>query len=155
MELKSLEDWVLEKQFKSVPNVVDVSSFGGITREYQVRVDPDKLVSYGLTLPRWNSNSPTTMSMREAVSSRPGRNRSMFAKWDFSPACRTSSRPPLKTKNGTAIHIKDIGTVTQGPKIRLGKIGKAIRRDDGTIIDDDDVVEGIVLFVKAPNQMPP
>ena len=36
MELKSLEDWVLEKQFKSVPNVVDVSSFGGITKEYQV-----------------------------------------------------------------------------------------------------------------------
>src|ERR1700688_4698514 len=41
MELKSLEDWVLEKQFKSVPNIVDVSSFGGITREYQVKVDPN------------------------------------------------------------------------------------------------------------------
>src|SRR5580693_7089855 len=50
MELKSLEDWTLEKQFKSVPNVVDVVSFGGTTREYQVRIDPDKLVSYGLTL---------------------------------------------------------------------------------------------------------
>ena len=50
MELKSLEDWVLEKQFKSVPNVVDVASFGGTTREYQVRVDPNKLVSYGLTI---------------------------------------------------------------------------------------------------------
>src|SRR6201999_729476 len=52
MELKSLEDWILEKQFKSIPNanVVDVSSFGGITREYQVRLDPEKLVSYGLSL---------------------------------------------------------------------------------------------------------
>ena len=50
MELKSLEDWVLEKQFKSVPNVVDVVSFGGTTREYQVRVDPDKLVAYGLNI---------------------------------------------------------------------------------------------------------
>jgi len=39
MELKTLEDWVLEKQFKSVPNVVDVVSFGGLTREYQVRVE--------------------------------------------------------------------------------------------------------------------
>src|SRR6202166_2188859 len=48
MELKSLEDWVLEKQFKSVPNVVDVSSFGGVTREYQVRIDPNKLISYGI-----------------------------------------------------------------------------------------------------------
>ena len=50
MDLKSLEDWVLEKQFKSVPNVVDVSSLGGVTREYQVRVDPDKLISYGLSI---------------------------------------------------------------------------------------------------------
>ncbi len=50
MELKSLEDWTLEKQFKSVPNVVDVVSFGGTTREYQVRVDPNKLIGYGLTI---------------------------------------------------------------------------------------------------------
>src|SRR5713226_4105922 len=48
MELKSLEDWFLEKQFKSVPNVVDVVSFGGTTREYQVRIDPDRLIAYGL-----------------------------------------------------------------------------------------------------------
>jgi len=50
MELKSLEDWKLEKEFKSVPGVVDVSSFGGITREYQVRLDPDKLIAYGLSI---------------------------------------------------------------------------------------------------------
>src|ERR1700683_2509346 len=50
MELKSIEDWVIEKNFKAVPDVVDVASFGGPTREYQVRVDPDKLVSYGLSL---------------------------------------------------------------------------------------------------------
>ena len=50
MELKSLEDWVVEKNFKSVPNVVDVASFGGPTREYQVRVDPNKLIAYGLSL---------------------------------------------------------------------------------------------------------
>src|SRR5947209_93961 len=50
MDLKSIEDWTLEKQFKSVPNVVDVVSFGGITREYQVSIDPNKLVSYGLNI---------------------------------------------------------------------------------------------------------
>src|SRR5882724_10088766 len=50
MELKSLEDWVLEKQFKSVPNVVNVVSFGGITREYQVRIDPSRLIAYALTI---------------------------------------------------------------------------------------------------------
>src|SRR5580693_8492177 len=50
MELKSLEDWVVEKNLKSVPDVVDISSFGGPTREYQVRVDPNKLIAYGLSL---------------------------------------------------------------------------------------------------------
>src|SRR3984957_17178563 len=50
MELKALEDWTIEKQFKSVPNVVDVASFGGPTREYQVRIDPNKLISYGLSI---------------------------------------------------------------------------------------------------------
>ncbi len=49
-QLKSLEDWTLEKQFRSVPGVVDVSSFGGITREYQVILDPEKLIQYGLTV---------------------------------------------------------------------------------------------------------
>src|SRR5258708_18706166 len=50
MELRSLEDFVLLKQFKSVPNVVDVSDFGGMVREYQDRVDPNKLVAYGLCI---------------------------------------------------------------------------------------------------------
>src|SRR6202158_3933895 len=50
MELKSLQDWVIAKYMKSVPDVVDDSSFGGITREYQVKVNPDKLIAYGLNL---------------------------------------------------------------------------------------------------------
>src|SRR3984957_10361543 len=50
MDLKSIEDWFVEKQLKSVPNVVDVSSLGGITKEYQVRLDPNKLIAYGLSI---------------------------------------------------------------------------------------------------------
>src|SRR5438309_10789807 len=50
MELKSLQDWVIVKQLKSVPDVIDVSSFGGITREYQTQVDPNKLIAYGLSI---------------------------------------------------------------------------------------------------------
>ena len=50
MALKSIEDWTLEKEFKSVPGVVDVASFGGPTREYQVILDPEKLVAYGLNI---------------------------------------------------------------------------------------------------------
>ena len=70
MELKSLEDWVVEKQFKSVPNVVDVSSFGGPTREYQVRVDPNKLVAYGLSIGQVEQQLRTITSMPAAASSK-------------------------------------------------------------------------------------
>ena len=50
MELKSIEDWIVEKHFKAVPNVVDVATSAAPTRQYQVRVDPNKLIAYGLSL---------------------------------------------------------------------------------------------------------
>src|SRR6185437_2461508 len=55
----------------------------------------------------------------------------------------------VKTQNGTPVRIRDIGTVSQGPKIRLGRIGKAIHREDGVVVDNNDVVEGIVLLRKG------
>ena len=55
----------------------------------------------------------------------------------------------ILTKNGTPIHVKDIAVVAQGPKIRLGQFARAIRREDGKIIDNDDVVSGIVLLRKG------
>jgi len=54
----------------------------------------------------------------------------------------------IKTQNGTALRVSDIATVTQGPKIRLGRNGRAVRRENGRILDIDDVVEGIVLLRK-------
>jgi cobalt-zinc-cadmium resistance protein CzcA len=60
----------------------------------------------------------------------------------------------LKTQTGTALRIKDIGVVAQGPKIRLGQIGKAIHRKDGVVVDDDDVVEGIVFMRKGADTAP-
>ena len=80
MELKSLEDWVVEKNFKAVPNVVDVASFGGPTREYQVRVDPTKLIAYGLSLARWSSSSPITTPTPAAALSKPAFSRSTSLK---------------------------------------------------------------------------
>jgi len=70
MDMRSIEDWVLLKEFKSVPNVVDVSDFGGTAREYQVRVDPNKLISYGLGIVRLSSNWLITTSTRAAASSK-------------------------------------------------------------------------------------
>ena len=149
MELKSLEDWVLEKQFKSVPNVVDVVSFGGTTREYQVRVDPNKLVSYGLTIGQVeqqlaNNNVNAGGSFIEA-----GLQQINVRAVGLVTTVRDIEQTVLKTQNGTPLHVSDIATVTQGAKIRLGQIGKTIHRADGHLLDTTDVVLGIVLLRKG------
>ena len=60
----------------------------------------------------------------------------------------------VKTVNGAAVRVKDIATVVQGPKIRLGQIGRAIHRSDGAIVDNPDTVEGIVLLQKGDDSDP-
>jgi cobalt-zinc-cadmium resistance protein CzcA len=151
MELKSIEDWTLEKQFKSVPNVVDVSSFGGPTREYQVRLDPAKLVAYGLNISQVeqqlaNNNVNAGGSFLEA-----GLQQINVRAVGLFTDVEDIGQTVVRAQNGTPIHIRDIAVVTQAPKIRLGQIGKAIHREDGAIVDDDDVVEGIVLLRKGAN----
>jgi cobalt-zinc-cadmium resistance protein CzcA len=149
MELKSLEDWVLEKQFKSVPNVVDVASFGGITKEYQVAIDPNKLVEYGLNIgdiEQQLSNNNVNAGGSFIEQGLQEVNVRSVGLFETAPDI---AKTVIKTQNGTAIRIKDIGSVAQGPKIRLGRIGFALHRLDGKIVDNDDVIEGIVLLRKG------
>ncbi len=149
MELKSLQDWVISKYIKAAPDVVDDSSFGGLTREYQVRVDPDKLVAYGLSLAQveqqlTNSNANGGGSFIEQ-----GAQQVNVRAVGLIRNVSDIEKTVLKTKRGAAIKVKDIAVVTQGAKIRLGQIGKAIHRADGVVVDDDDVVEGIVFMRKG------
>ena len=149
MELKSIEDWVIEKNFKAVPNVVDVASFGGPTREYQVRVDPDKLISYGISLGQveqqlTNNNANAGGSFIES-----GLQQVNIREVGLVKNVQDIENTVLVTKTGTPLRVKDIAVVAQGPKIRLGQFGRAIHREDGRIIDNDDVVSGIVLLRKG------
>jgi cobalt-zinc-cadmium resistance protein CzcA len=149
MELKSLEDWVVEKNFKAVDNVVDVASFGGPTREYQVRVDPNKLIAYGLSIGQVeqqlsNNNANAGGSFIEA-----GLQQINVRAVGLVDRSQDIAQTVIMTKSGTPLHVRDIATVAQGPKIRLGQYARAIRKEDGKIIDNDDVVAGIVLLRKG------
>ncbi len=151
MELKSIEDWVIEKNFKSVPNVVDVASFGGPTREYQVRIDPNKLIAYGLSLAQveqqlTNNNANAGGSFIEA-----GLQQINVREVGLVKNVRDIENTVIMTKSGTPLRVKDIAVVSQGPKIRLGQFARAIHREDGKIIDNGDVVSGIVLLRKGAN----
>src|SRR6202522_2420005 len=149
MELKSLEDWVVEKSFKSVPNVVDVASFGGPTREYQVRIDPEKLISYGLSIGQVEQQLTNNSANAGGSFIEAGLQQVDVREVGMANNVRDIADTVIKTQNGTPLHISDIATVAQGPKIRLGQFGRAIRREDGKIIDNDDVVSGIVLLRKG------
>jgi cobalt-zinc-cadmium resistance protein CzcA len=151
MELKSLEDWVIEKNFKAVPDIVDVASFGGPTREYQVRVDPDKLISYGISLAQVeqqlsNNNINAGGSFIES-----GLQQVNIREVGLVRNVHDIENTVITTKNGAPVRIKDIAVVAQGPKIRLGQFARAIHREDGKITDNDDVVSGIVLLRKGAN----
>ena len=154
LELRSIEDWTLLKEFKSVPNVVDVSDFGGTVREYQVRVDPNKLVSYGLGIGQVeqqlsNNNINAGGSFVEiGLQQMNVRTLGLFGN------VHDIEDTVLKTQSGTALRVKDIAEVTQGPKIRLGHMARANHMEDGRIVDEADVIQGIVLLRKGAEEEP-
>jgi len=148
-ELKSLQDWVIVKQLKSVPDVVDVNTFGGTTKEYQVAVDPDKLIAYGLSIAQVeqalaNNNLNGGGSFIEE-----GQQQINVRTVGLFTNVGEIGQTLIKTQNGAPIRIRDIAMVREGAKIRLGQIGKAIHSKDGVVVDDRDVVEGIVLLRKG------
>jgi cobalt-zinc-cadmium resistance protein CzcA len=154
MEKKSLEDWTLEKSFKSVTGVVDVSSFGGPTKEYQIKLDPEKLVAYGLSISQVEQQIANNNTNGGGSFIEEGTQQINVQSLGLYLSVQDIENTVVKTANGTAIKIRDIGTVAQGPKIRLGQIGRATHRPDGTIVDNPDTVEGIVLLQKGDDSDP-
>ncbi|HVW85330.1 MAG TPA: CusA/CzcA family heavy metal efflux RND transporter, partial [Bryobacteraceae bacterium] len=149
MDLKTIQDWVLQKQFKSVPNVVDVSSFGGPTKEYQVRLDPEMLIKYGLSISQVENQLANNNTNAGGSFIEEGLQQVNVREIGLVDRVSDIAKIVMKSQNGTPIRISDIAQVQEGPKIRLGRIGKAIHRVDGRIVDDHDVVEGIVLMRKG------
>jgi heavy metal efflux system protein len=148
MELKSLEDWTVEKNLKAVPDVVDVASFGGPTREYQVRLDPNKVVAFGLSLSQIeqqisNNNANAGGSFIES-----GLQQINLREVGLFRNVQDIQRTVLLAKNGAPLRLGELGVIAQGPKIRLGQFARATHVD-GKIIDNDDVVSGIVLLRKG------
>ena len=149
MELKSIEDWVVEKNLKSVPDIVDVASFGGPTREYQVRVDPNKLVAYGLSLTQIEQQLTSNNANAGGSFIQEGLQQINVREVGLVDRVHDIERTVIFTKGGTPLRVKDVAVVSQGPRIRLGQFARGIHRENGKIVDNDDVVSGIVLLRKG------
>jgi len=154
MELRSLEDWVLLKQFKSVENVVDVSDFGGTVREYQVKIDPNKLVSYGLSIGQVEQQIASNNINAGGSFVEAGMQQMNVRALGLFGAVSDIEQTVLKTQTGTALRVRDIAEVSQGPKIRLGHMARANHMEDGRIVDEPDVIQGAVLLRKGAEEEP-
>jgi cobalt-zinc-cadmium resistance protein CzcA len=154
MELKSLQDWVITKHMKSVPNVVDVSTFGGTTREYQVRIDPNKLVSYGLSIGQLEQQLASNNVNAGGGFVELGQQQMNVRTIGLYRSAADIGDTVLQTKSGTPLRVRDVAEVSQGPRVRLGHIGKAIHRRDGHILDDEDAIYAQVLMRKGADPGP-
>jgi cobalt-zinc-cadmium resistance protein CzcA len=144
-DLKTLQDWVLERRFKAVPGVIDVNGWGGKTKTYEVTIDLERLKSYSLTVPQvvqvlGNSNinvggQTVNFGSQSAVVRGVGQVRSMQQLRDTM----------LTSNNGAPVLLSDVAQVSVGNQPRLGIAGQD---------DDDDIVQGIILMRRGEQSLP-
>jgi cobalt-zinc-cadmium resistance protein CzcA len=145
LDLKTLQDWVLQRRFRAVPGVIDVTGWGGKTKTYELQVDFNKLVANGLTLPQLlqavsNSNinvggNTVDIGNQSAVVRGVGLIRSID----------DLANTMVSQSGGNPVLVRDIATVTVGEKPRLGIAG---------LDQDDDIVQGIVLMRRGEQSSP-
>src|ERR1700758_2652014 len=145
LDLKTLQDWVLQRRFRTVPGVIDVTGWGGKTKTYELQVDFNKLVANGLTLSQLlqavsNANvnvggNTVNIGPQSAVVRGVGLIRSIDA----------LASTMIASPNGTPVLVKDVATVTVGEQPRLGIAGEN---------QDDDIVQGIVVMRRGEQSSP-
>jgi cobalt-zinc-cadmium resistance protein CzcA len=142
MDMKTIEDWTLERQFKAVQGVADVVSFGGPSKEYVVDIDPQKLAYYGITLNQVvaslaNNNANAGGSLVEQ-----GNQGFVLRGVGLLENVDDIDHVIVANLNGSPVTLEQVGTVKIGSAVRLGKVGWK---------NKDDVVEGIVLMRRGEN----
>jgi Cu(I)/Ag(I) efflux system membrane protein CusA/SilA len=119
-DLRSIQDWHLRYQLATVPGVAEVASIGGFVRQYQVRLDPNKLFAYGIPL------STVIDRVKSSTNEVGGRvlelsgTRYMIRGLGYLKSLDDLANVPVMAKNGTPVLIKDLGTVSFGPDLREG-----------------------------------
>jgi cobalt-zinc-cadmium resistance protein CzcA len=149
VELKAIEDWVVERQFRTVPGVVDVNGFGGPTKQYQVLIDPAKLRSYGVTLNQVFTALASGNQNAGGSYIEHGPELYVVRGLGFVQSLDDIRSIAVDTRNGTPVRISDLGAVQIGEQLRLGRVGQF--RSGGA--DEEDAVEGIVILRRGENAL--
>ncbi|MFO0730443.1 MAG: efflux RND transporter permease subunit [Nitrospiraceae bacterium] len=139
-DLKTIQDWQLRREFRRIPGVIDVTAFGGTTREYHVDIDPGKLISYGVSLAQvMEALSNSNANVGGNYLTVGGQNYNIRG-LGLINNLQDIENVMVVEKEGTPIFVKTLGSVTVGHRVRLGKVG---------IDDKDDVVEGVILLQRG------
>jgi heavy metal efflux system protein len=136
-QLKTFEDWVVERAYKSVPGVADDSGFGGTVMQYQVLLDPAKLFGYHLPLSQVMSSLAANNANTGGGFFSQGSQFVYVRGLGLVTTTDDIGRIVVASNNGTPVHIRDIGQVTIGNAPRLGEFG---------FQTNDDAVEGVIMM---------
>jgi len=144
-DLKTLQDWVLERRFKALPGVIDVSGWGGKTKTFDVNIDKNRLVAYGLTLPQVLGalNNSNLNVGGQTVNF--GAQAAIVRGVGLIHSVDQISNTMLTSANGTPVLLRDVATVEVGHLPRLGIAGQD---------NDNDIVQGIVLMHRGEKSSP-
>lgn len=145
MDLREAQDWILERQFKQVPGVADVVSFGGQVKEFHIDLDPNKLTAFNISISQVmsaiaSSNSNVGANYLElGVQSYNVRGIGMFKD------VNDISNVAITANNGTPIYLNQLGSISVGNKTPMGRVGKD---------EESDIVQGVVLMRKGEQSLP-
>lgn len=139
-DVKTIQDWQVRREFRRIPGVIDVTAFGGTTKEYHVDIDPGRLISYGVNLSQ-------VMSSLTNSNANVGGNYLTIGAQNYNirglgliNGIADIENVMVAEKDGTPIFVKTLGKVAVGPRVRLGKVG---------IDEREDVVEGVILLQRG------
>jgi cobalt-zinc-cadmium resistance protein CzcA len=144
-DLKTIQDWILERRFKAVPGVMDVSGWAGMTKTYEITVDLDKLRAYGLILPQMLQTLNNSNINVGGQTINFGPQAAVVRGVGLIHTLDDLRNTMLTSNNGSPVYVKDVATVIIGHKPRLGIVGQD---------DEEDVVQGIVLMRRGEQSMP-
>ncbi|PAW94726.1 CusA/CzcA family heavy metal efflux RND transporter [Mucilaginibacter sp. MD40] len=154
-ELKTIQDWVIDRRLRAIPGIADVNSFGGKTKTFEITVDPGRIATFGLTpldvftaIQKTNINVGGDMIVQ---------NNQAFAVRGIGLLRDINQirNIVISNNNGVPLLVSDVATVSISNLPRLGWVGRttATKDKDGkrTVHDEDDVVEAIIVMRKGEN----
>ena len=144
-DLKTLQDWVLDRRFKRVPGVIDVTSFGGLTKSYNIVIDLPRMAAYGLTLPQVIQAVRAGNATVGAGTIRIGPQAAVVQGIGLIRSLDDIRGVVISAEGGNPVLLSDLATVEIGNTPRLGIAGHE---------QDDDVVLAIVLMRRGEQTLP-